>query len=143
MTGNDLMRARILVVEDDDTMRDFIVGILDSVGFSNLTTALDGIEAWRKFEQGEQFELVICDWIMPGMDGLEVLKNIRDSRAAIPFILVTVRDSEDAIKRAADRGVTSFLSKPFEPDQLVTEVLTVLADSSVLEHSADSQVWEF
>ena len=137
------MHARILVVEDDDTMRDFIVRILDSVGFSNLTTALDGIEAWRKFEQGEQFELVICDWIMPGMDGLEVLKNVRDSRAAIPFILVTVRDSEDAIKRAADRGVTAFLSKPFEPDQLVTEVLTVLADSSVLEHSADSQVWEF
>ncbi len=143
MTNNDLMHARILVVEDDDTMRDFIVRILDSVGFSNLTTALDGIEAWRKFEQGEQFELVICDWIMPGMDGLEVLKNVRDSRAAIPFILVTVRDSEDAIKRAADRGVTAFLSKPFEPDQLVTEVLTVLADSSVLEHSADSQVWEF
>ena len=90
MTENDLMRARILVVEDDDTMRGFIVEILGSVGFTNLTTALDGIEAWRKFEQGEQFDLVICDWIMPGMDGLEFLKNIRDSRAAIPFILVTV-----------------------------------------------------
>ena len=50
------------------------------------------------------------------MDGLEVLKNIRDSRAAIPFILVTVRDSEDAIKRAVDRGVTAFLSKPFMPE---------------------------
>ena len=70
-------------------------------------------------EQGEQFDLVICDRIMPGMDGLEVLKNIRDGRAAIPFILVTVRDSEDAIKRAVDRGVTAFLSKPFMPDQLV------------------------
>ncbi len=137
------MRARILVVEDDDTMRDFIVEILGSVGFTNLTTALDGIEAWRKFEQGEQFDLVICDWIMPGMDGLEVLKNIRDSRAAIPFILVTVRDSEDAIKRAVDRGVTAFLSKPFMPDQLVAEVLKVLSDSSVLEHSTNAEVWEF
>jgi CheY-like chemotaxis protein len=48
LTDNDLMRARILVVEDDDTMRDFIVEILGSVGFTNLTTALDGIEAWRK-----------------------------------------------------------------------------------------------
>ncbi|MDD9929714.1 MAG: response regulator [Rhodospirillaceae bacterium] len=143
MTDNDLMRALILVVEDDDTMRDFIVEILGSVGFTNLTTALDGIEAWRKFEQGEQFDLVICDWIMPGMDGLEVLKNIRDSRAAIPFILVTVRDSEDAIKRAVDRGVTAFLSKPFMPDQLVGEVLKVLSDSSVLEHSTNAEVWEF
>ena len=50
MTDNDLMWARILIVEDDDTMRDFIVEILGSVGFTNLTTALDGIEAWRKFE---------------------------------------------------------------------------------------------
>ena len=137
------MRVRILVVEDDDTMRDFIVEILGSVGFTNLTTALDGIEAWRKFEQGEQFDPVICDWIMPGMDGLEVLKNIRDSRAAIPFILVTVRDSEDAIKRAIDRGVTAFLSKLFMPDQLVAEVLKVLSDSSVLEHSTNAEVWEF
>ena len=143
MTDNDLMRVRILVVEDDDTMRDFIVEILGSVGFTNLTTALDGIEAWRKFEQGEQFDLVICDWIMPGMDGLEFLKNIRDSRAAIPFILVTVRDSEDAMKRAVDRGVTAFLSKPLMPDQLVAEVLKVLSDSSVLEHSTNAEVWEF
>ena len=116
MIDNELMRARILVVEDDDTMRDFIVEILGSIGFTHLTTALDGIEAWRKFEQGEQFDLVIYDWIMPGMDGLEVLKNIRDGRATIPFILVTVRDSEDAIKRAVDRGVTAFLSKPFMPE---------------------------
>ena len=143
MTDNDLMRARILVVEGDDTMRDFIVEILGSVGFTNLTTALDGIEAWRKFEQGEQFDPVICDWIMPGMDGLEVLKNIRDSRAAIPFILVTVRDSEDAIKRAVDRGVTAFLSKPFMLHQLVAEVLKVLSVSSVLEHSTNAEVWEF
>ena len=143
MTDNDLMRARILVVEDDDTMRDFIVEVLGSVGFTNLTTALDGTEAWRKFDQGERFDLVICDWIMPGMDGLKFLKNIRDSRVAIPFILVTVRDSEDAIKRAVDRGVTAFLSKPFMPDQLVAEVLKVLSDSSVLEHSTNAGVWEF
>ena len=143
MTDNDLMRGRILVVEGDDTMRDFIVEILGSVGFTNLTTALDGIEAWRKFEQGEKFDPVICDWIMPGMDGLEVLKNIRDSRAAIPFILVTVRDSEDAIKRAIDRCVTAFLSKLFIPDQLVAKVLKVLSDSSVLEHSTNAEVWEF
>ena len=143
MIDNELMRARILVVEDDDTMRDFIVEVLGSVGFTNLTTALDGTEAWRKFDQGERFDLVICDWIMPGMDGLKFLKNIRDSRVAIPFILVTVRDSEDAIKRAVDRGVTAFLSKPFMPDQLVAEVLKVLSDSSVLEQSTNAEVWEF
>lgn len=143
MSASDLMHARVLIVEDDEVMRDYVVEIMESVGFSNLSTALDGVEAWRKFEQGEPFDLVICDWIMPGMDGLEVLKNIRDSRRAIPFILVTVRDSEEAVKRATDRGVTGFLAKPFKPEQLVEEVFKVLRDSSILEHSTDSEVWEF
>lgn len=137
------MQARILVVEDDDFMREFIVGVLESVGFSNVTTAADGIAAWRRFENGDQFDLVICDWIMPGMDGLDVLKNIRDGRSAIPFVLVTVRDTEEAVKRATDRGVTAFLSKPFKPDQLIAEVFGVLKDSSVLEHTTDAGVWEF
>ena len=143
MTDSDFTHARILVVEDDELMRELIVGFLDAVGFDKITTARDGLAAWRKFEEGERFDLVICDWIMPGMDGLEVLKNIRDSRTAIPFILVTVRDTEEAVKRAIDRGVTAFLAKPFSAEQLITEVFQVLEDSSVLEHRENSEIWEF
>ncbi len=143
MTDSDFTHARILVVEDDEIMRELIVGYLDAVGFVKITTARDGLAAWRKFEEGEQFDLVICDWIMPGMDGLEVLKNIRDSRTAIPFILVTVRDTEEAVKRAIDRGVTAFLAKPFSAEQLINEVFRILEDSSVLEHRENSEIWEF
>ena len=143
MTDSDFTHARILVVEDDEIMRELIVGYLDAVGFVKITTARDGLAAWQKFEEGEQFDLVICDWIMPGMDGLEVLKNIRDSRTAIPFILVTVRDTEEAVKRAIDRGVTAFLAKPFSAEQLITEVFRILEDSSVLEHRENSEIWEF
>ncbi len=132
-----------MVVEDDDLMREYIVGVLESVGFTDVNLAHDGIAAWRRFEQGDQFDLVICDWIMPGMDGLEVLKNIRDGRSAIPFILVTVRDTEEAVKRATDSGVTAFLAKPFKPGQLIAEVFRILEDSSILEHSSDAEVWEF
>ncbi len=114
-----------MVVEDDDLMREYIVGVLESVEFTDVNLAHDGIAAWRRFEQGDQFDLVICDWIMPGMDGLEVLKNIRDGRSAIPFILVTVRDTEEAVKRATDSGVTAFLAKPFKPDQLIAEVFRI------------------
>lgn len=135
--------ARVLVVEDDFIMRELMVGILNSIEIEAITTAKDGIEAWRMFEEGRQFDLVICDWLMPGMDGMEVLKNIRDGRSAIPFILVTVRDSEDAVKRATDRGVTAFVAKPFAPEQMALEVMRVLDDSAVLEKSTDSEVWEF
>ena len=135
--------ARVLVVEDDAIMRELIVSILNSVGIEAIVTAKDGIQAWRKFQEGERFDLVICDWVMPGMDGLEVLKNIRKGSSAIPFILVTVRDSEDAIRRATDRGVTAFVAKPFTPEQLVSEVVRVLNESSILENAGDPKVWEF
>lgn len=136
MTDNDLTQARVLVVEDDGLMRNFIVEVLQSAGFENLSTALDGIEAWR------QFDLVICDWIMPGMDGLDVLKNIRNSHRAIPFILVTVQDTEEAVRQAADNGVTAFLAKPFEPEHLISEVLRTLVESDVMKPEMDSEVWE-
>ena len=123
-------------------MRELIVGILRSVGITDITAAKDGIQAWRMFEEGKQFDLVICDWIMPGMDGLEVLKNIRAGRSAIPFILVTVRDSEDAVKRAIDGGVTAFVPKPFTADDLLSEVVRVLSDSAALRKETDSEVWE-
>ena len=140
---NDLAHTRVLVVEDDDIMRQLIVNILNSVGIEIIVTANDGVQAWRMFEQGEMFDLVICDWIMPGMDGLEVLRNIRAGNSAIPFILVTIRDSEEAVKNATDRGVTAFVAKPFTPDQLIDEVLRVLDDAAEMKEELDSEVWEF
>lgn len=76
------------------------------------------------------------------MDGLDVLKNIRKGCSTIPFILVTLRDIEEAVKRAMDRGVTAFLSKPFKLERLIAGVFRVLKDSSVLEHSTGAGIWE-
>lgn len=138
-----LSHIRVLVVEDDDIMCQLIVNILNSVGIENIVTANDGIKAWRMFEQGRMFDLVICDWIMPGMDGLEVLRNIRRGNRAIPFILVTIRDTEEAVKNAADRGVTAFVAKPFTPEKLIDEVLRVLDEAAELREELGSEVWEF
>lgn len=143
LTEEYLTRIRALVVEDDPMMRELMVSILNSVGIEQITTAKDGVEAWRQFEDGGQFDLVICDWILPAMDGLEVLKNIRAGRSAIPFILVTVRDSEEAIKRAIDSGVTAYVAKPFTPEELVSNIFKVLADSSLPKDTVDSEFWEF
>lgn len=133
----------MLVVEDDETMLELIVHILKSIGIDSISVATDGVQAWRKFQDGDHFDLVICDWVMPGMDGLEVLKNIRAGSHAIPFILVTVRDSAEAIKEATNSGVTAFISKPFKVEEIVSEVCRVLADSAVSNDKSDSGVWEF
>lgn len=124
-------------------MLELIVQILESIGINSIVVATDGIEAWRKFQDGDQFDLVICDWVMPGMDGLEVLKNIRAGSHAIPFILVTVRDSAEAIKEATNSGVTAFISKPFKAEDIVLEVYRVLTDSAGSKDKGDSSVWEF
>ncbi len=143
ITEEKLKRIRVLVVEDDPIMLELIVSILNSVTIKKIATAKDGIQAWRLFEDGGQFDLVICDWIMPAMDGLEVLKNIRAGRSAIPFILVTVRDSEEAIKRAIDSGVTAYVAKPFTPEELISNVIKVLGSSPLPKDEIDSEFWEF
>lgn len=123
-------------------MLELIVQILESIGINSIVVASDGIEAWRKFQDGDQFDLVICDWVMPGMDGLDVLRNIRAGSHAIPFILVTVHDSVEAIKEATSSGVTAFISKPFKAEDIVLEVYRVLADSDGSKDKGDPSVWE-
>jgi CheY-like chemotaxis protein len=132
-----------LVVEDDPVMLGLIVSLLNSVGIEKVTTAKDGILAWQLFEDGGQFDLVICDWMMPAMDGLEVLKNIRAGRSAIPFILVTARNTEAAVRRAVDCGITAYVAKPFEPEQLRSEVVAILSESTLQVEDGSSEFWEF
>ncbi|NKB60147.1 MAG: response regulator [Alphaproteobacteria bacterium] len=122
-------------------MLELIVNILETIGIESVTTAENGVQAWQQFEEGQQFDLVICDWIMPEMDGLEVLKNIRAGRSAIPFILVTVRDSEEAIKRAVNCGITAFIAKPIAAEEFISVVLRVLPDGTSSGNEADA--WEF
>ncbi len=120
-----------------------IESILNSVSIEKITKARDGIQAWRSFEEGAQYDLVICDWIMPSMSGLEVLKNIRAGRSAIPFILVTARDTEEAVKRATDCGVTAFIAKPFAPEQLVSEVVKVFQGDLLPNAEVNAEYWDF
>lgn len=138
----DLKSARVLVVEDDQVMLDLIKETLHSIGIETVSAAKDGVQAWRKFEEGEHFDLVICDWVMPGMDGLQVLKNIRAGHSAIPFILVTVRSSEEDVKRATDCGVNAFVRKPFGSPELASEVSRVLKASDFRTGKRDPEAWE-
>ena len=124
--------SRILLVEDIPTMRKIIITMLEQVGFNNIEQASDGELAWKRIEETfrykREYDLVLSDWNMPQMSGLELLKKIRgDERfEKIPFLMVTGQDDQDKIKEAVEAGVTDFIVKPFTQVVLEKKIAKIL-----------------
>jgi len=108
---------KVLVADDDKSMRDLIARLLAIVGVPDVATAQDGDEAWGRFER-EQFDLVVTDWEMPGINGVELVRAIRAAGSQVPVIMVTVRAQRDQVVEAIQAGVSDFLAKPFRADVL-------------------------
>ncbi|MDY7219660.1 chemotaxis response regulator CheY [Denitrificimonas sp. JX-1] len=104
----------VLVVDDFPTMRRIIRGLLKELGFNNVEEAEDGRDALNKLNSGA-FELVVSDWNMPNMDGLELLKAIRADEALkhLPVLMVTAEAKKDNIIAAAQAGASGYVVKPF------------------------------
>ena len=104
----------VLVVDDFPTMRRIIRGLLKELGFNNVEEAEDGRDALNKRNSGA-FELVVSDWNMPNMDGLELLKAIRADEALkhLPVLMVTAEAKKDNIIAAAQAGASGYVVKPF------------------------------
>ena len=109
----------ILVVDDFSTMRRIVKTCLKQIGFENITEAADGKEALTKLE-GAEFRLIVSDWNMPNMMGIELLRAVRGSEKlkGIPFIMVTAEGNKDNIIEAAKAGVSNYIVKPFTADVL-------------------------
>lgn len=104
----------ILVVDDFSTMRRIVRNLLGDLGFSNITEADDGSTALTALKQ-HSFDLVVTDWNMPGVTGLELLKSIRadPALAKIPVLMVTAEAKREQIIEAAQCGVSGYIIKPF------------------------------
>lgn len=109
--------TRVLVADDSSTMRKIILRSLQAVGVTEVTEAADGAEALSLFKPGA-FDLVLTDWNMPGMTGLEVLQGIRTQDTAIPVIMVTTEAEKNRVMEAIQAGVSDYLVKPFTADTL-------------------------
>ena len=105
---------KILVVDDFSTMRRIIKNLLKDLGFSNIQEADDGSTALPMLQQGD-FDFVVTDWNMPGMQGIDLLRAIRadDSLKHLPVLMVTAETKKEQIVAAAQAGVNGYVVKPF------------------------------
>ena len=105
---------RILIVDDFSTMRRIVKNLLNDLGFTNTAEADDGTTALVELGRG-RFDLVITDWNMPGMPGIDLLRAIRANpeMATLPVLMVTAEAKREQIIEAAQAGVNGYVIKPF------------------------------
>ena len=105
---------KILVVDDFSTMRRIIKNLLRDLGFNNTSEADDGSSALPVLQNGN-FDFLITDWNMPGMQGIDLLKAVRSDEKLVklPVLMVTAESKRDQIVEAAQAGVNGYIVKPF------------------------------
>lgn len=119
----------ILVVDDFKTMRRIVTNLLAQLGFNNtmIDEAVDGENALEKMSEKE-YKLIISDWNMEPMDGLEFLKRIRGSDGpmkSVPFVMVTAESKPENIIKAKQSGVNNYIVKPFNAETLKSKLVAV------------------
>ncbi|MBI9074740.1 MAG: chemotaxis response regulator CheY [Desulfatibacillum sp.] len=118
---------KVLVVDDFATMRRIVKNILKDIGFTNIAEAEDGAVALKHLQTGP-VDLIICDWNMPNMSGLDLLKAVRadDKLKAIPFVMVTAEAQKTRVVEAVQAGVSNYIVKPFTADAVKEKLKKVL-----------------
>ena len=107
-------KLRVLVVDDEEEIRDLIQEILRDLGIVRVHLAENGEMAWQRLSRSElDYDLVISDWLMPRMDGLELLQKMRQFGSETLFMMLTVKVTGEAVTAAVESGVTLYVAKPF------------------------------
>ena len=125
----DAATVRVLVVEDNDFIRELVVTMLREIGFRDIAQARDGHDALSQIETADP-GLIICDISMQPMDGLEFVETLRQHSwphaAEVPVIFLTSHTEAPIVKRAFKLGVEAYVVKPVQKKQLEVRVMTTL-----------------
>ena len=121
------LHMKVLAVDDFPTMRRIVKTLLRQLGYNNVAEAEDGQVALAKLKQ-EKFDLVLLDWNMPRMTGLELLKAIRadDNLQNTPVVMITAEGGKEDVLEAVKAGVNNFIVKPFTAETLEEKLNKVL-----------------
>jgi len=115
--------VKVLIADDDPISLKLLQGVLTDWGYQ-VITATDGTEAWRVLQENEAPKLAILDWTMPGLEGIEICRRLRQQQTLTPTyaILLTVRTTKGDLVAGLEAGANDFLTKPFDWDELRARV---------------------
>jgi two-component system chemotaxis response regulator CheY len=119
---------KLLVVDDSSTMRRIIKNTLQRLGHKDILEGGDGVEGWNVLNSNPDVDMLITDWNMPEMNGLELVKKVRaDSRFIdLPIIMVTTEGGKAEVITALKAGVNNYIVKPFTPQVLKEKLGAVM-----------------
>ncbi len=123
------MNMPILIVDDYNTMLRIIRNLLKQLGFNNVDEAADGVKALQKLRQ-KDYSLVISDWNMDPMTGLQLLKEVRtDTKLeGLPFIMITAESKTENVVAAKEAGVSNYIVKPLNAATLKQKLSSVIGN---------------
>jgi two-component system chemotaxis response regulator CheY len=119
---------KFLVVDDSSTMRRILINTLSKLGYRDVVEAANGREGIDRLA-AHQIDVIITDWNMPEMTGIEFIRSVRSSEkhTKLPVLMVTTNAAKDDIVEALRSGVTNYVVKPFTPDTMREKIEAVLA----------------
>ncbi|NLX05148.1 MAG: response regulator [Phycisphaerae bacterium] len=117
---------KVMLVDDSRTIRNIEKNVLGQLGYTEILEAGDGIEALSVME-GNMPELMLVDWNMPNMDGLTLVKTVREKGVQVPIIMVTTEAEKARVVEAIKAGVNNYVVKPFTADTLGEKIKQTLA----------------
>ena len=122
---------KVLVVDDSAIMRKVIEQILEMLGHESVPAA-NGLDAFERLKEHSDVRLILLDWNMPEMNGIEFLRAVKDQPglAEIPVIMLTTESERRKMIEAIEAGAKHYLTKPFQPETLATKILQSVGDDA-------------
>lgn len=124
----DFSELSVLAVDDNVGTLKMMELALSMIGVGKVHTAMDGRDAKNSLDRlNGRVDLIVCDWNMPKLTGLELLQEVRAQYPKIPFMMVTGNADLNSVKKAQENGVTAYITKPFSPQQFKDKIVGALS----------------
>ncbi len=120
---------KALVVDDSAVMRKVLIEALSQTGITNVGQAADGKEAVAAVLK-EDFDIVLMDWNMPNMSGIEAVREIRSNGRQVPIIMVSTEAEKSRVVEALKSGANNYIIKPFKPEAIAERIQTTISEAS-------------
>ncbi len=122
-----LQDLRVLIVEDNPQAANLLKKVLGGLGIHQAYRSADGREAQQFLDAADDMvDVIICDWEMPNMTGIELLQQVRTVYPGMPFIMVTGNAEAESVEIAARYQVSSYIKKPYSPQQIADSLTTLV-----------------